>query len=119
MTDYEKKIADKIEKDMVKCFSNETKFHANQQLLGMTEVHRVVVMKEWMETPNERMDFSQFNKALVKKEQVRTVSAKTKGARRFTVQKLKKIDKRSRSTTSQIQRSRRLESCDLIQLRRE
>ena len=56
-----------MEKDTEKCLNNEGNLQMNQQLLGVREVLRGVVAKEQAETTNERMYFSQCNKALVKK----------------------------------------------------
>ena len=53
-------------KDLEKCFNNTRNMHTNQQLLGMREVFRGVVANEWVAMPNERIDFSSCNKALVK-----------------------------------------------------
>ena len=57
-----------MEKDIDKYSNNEVNLNANQQLLGLKELFRVVVFKEWVTTPRERIDFAQRNKALIRKE---------------------------------------------------
>ena len=40
-------------------------FFTNRQLFGMREAFRGVVVKEWIATPNERIDYSKHSKVLV------------------------------------------------------
>ena len=54
---YEKNIVEETEKYIEKFFNNEGNSNTSQQLLGMTEALKKVVGKEWVLTPNERIDF--------------------------------------------------------------
>ena len=51
-TEYEKKITEEMEKDMNKYFNNESNLHASQQIQGMREVFRGVVVNEWVSMSN-------------------------------------------------------------------
>ena len=66
-TEYEKNIAKEMENYMNKYFNNERNFHANQEMLGMRKVFRVVATNEWFSIPNEIIDYFKHNKVLIEK----------------------------------------------------
>ena len=59
--EYEKKIVEKMENETKTCFKNERNVHANQQMIGTSEVFREVfrevASKEWVSIQNEVIDF--------------------------------------------------------------
>ena len=63
---YERKIVNKIIKDVRKQFNRESIFWTNQQVLGMREFFRGVVIKSWVTLPLERIKFSKHDKILVR-----------------------------------------------------
>ena len=63
--DHDKNIVEEMLKDLKKRFNREENAHSNNQLLGMSEVFRGLVTKEWVAIPNESIDFSPFDKDLV------------------------------------------------------
>ena len=57
-----------MENAIEKYFNNEENFWTNQQVLGMREVFRGIMVKDWASTPVESTDFTQHNKVLIKKD---------------------------------------------------
>ena len=55
-----------MENDIDKYFNEEENFWTNQQILGMREVLRGIIVKDWASMQLESMDFSQCNKVLIK-----------------------------------------------------
>ena len=55
----EKKIIEEMENDIRKNFNNEGNSCANQQMIGMMEMHRALVVKEWVSLPHENIDYGQ------------------------------------------------------------
>ena len=64
---YKRKIAEEINYDMEKYFINEGNLRTNQQEIGMREVLRGFVAKEWVSLPHEIIYYWQDNKVLVVK----------------------------------------------------
>ena len=63
---YEKNIVKEIIKDIGTYFNGEAKFWTNQQVLGIREVFRGVVVKIWVAMPLERVIFLVHNKIIVR-----------------------------------------------------
>ena len=66
-TAHETNIVREMENDIGKYFNEEENFWTNQQVLGMREVLRGIVVKDWVAMPVECIDFTQYNKVLIKK----------------------------------------------------
>ena len=64
---YERKIVNEMIKKVRKYFNRESNFCTNQQVLGMREVFRGVVVKSWVYLPLEKIKFSKHNEKLVRK----------------------------------------------------
>ena len=55
-------------KNVRKYFNREINFWTNQQVLGMREVFRGVVVKSWIELPLQIITFSKYNIILAREE---------------------------------------------------
>jgi len=66
-TAYETNIVREMENDIVKYSNKEENFWTNQQVLGMREVFRGIVVRDWVAMPIECIDFTPCNKVLIKK----------------------------------------------------
>ena len=63
----ERKIVNEMINDVRKYFNKESNYWTNQQVIGMREVFRRVVVKFWVALPLESVNFSKYNKILVRK----------------------------------------------------
>jgi len=66
-TAYEINIVREMENDIVKYFNKEENFWTNQQVLGMRDVFRGIVVRDWGALPIECIDFTPYNKVMIKK----------------------------------------------------
>ena len=67
VTVYEINIVKEMINDIVKIFNKEDFFWKNQQVIGVREVFRGIVVKSWVGMPVESIDFKKYNKILMKK----------------------------------------------------